>query len=152
MTANPVYWPEARGAREVTNRNIVIGIMRASPKDQLTTREIAKGTRKPIVAVRSLLTPMANDGEIIRVKPGVFALPERARAQAPYRGGRKAVLDALNEAAGHMTTAQLVSATGLPRSTIDAANFRLVEERQIFRVRPGVFALSRSRTATGPRR
>jgi DNA-binding transcriptional regulator PaaX len=77
--------------------------------------------------------------------PGVFTLPTQGSAESPYRVARELIISALTRAPGNQaTTAELISETGRPRSAIDAALFRLIEQGDIVRIRRGVFELPRS--------
>jgi hypothetical protein len=143
MAGNPLYWPEARVPRSATGSTAIINVLRAAGKNGVTKPALIRAIGKTPAAVASLTQSMVNDGLIVRLRPGVFGLPTAENPQRSYVPARESVLRALRAAPGNMaTTAELIVATGRPRSAVDAAVFRLIETREVVRVRRGVFALA----------
>lgn len=126
------------------NRDAVLGVLRKAPAGRASIAEIAAHIGRPIGAVRNLAARLIADGEIVRVRPGVFGLARDSEAPGAYEPAAAAVLRLL-AAAPSMTTAEMITAAGKTRSAIDAALFRLVADGAVLRVGRGVFSLASAR-------
>jgi hypothetical protein len=97
--------------------------------------------RKSVVT--NWLPRMEKAGEVIRVRLGVYALPESGADQ--HVPACRAIITVLLQAqAKEARTVELVAKTGLPRNTVDSAAYRMISKGAL--VHPegkrGVFALS----------
>lgn len=120
MAADPVYWPVQKKQSAKTGVDTVLAALQSGPK---TKAKLVGMTGKTEVAIASLTQSLCDAGWIVRLKPGVYALP--AAGTETHVSATDAVLAALTTAGKSMTTAELCVATSKPRSAIDAAIFRL---------------------------
>jgi biotin operon repressor len=137
MASDPVYWPASKKSRPNIGTDMILDALKNGPR---TKDELIRITGKTATAIASVTQSMAKAGEIMRARPGVFALPT-ADAVA-HIGGSEAVVAALTTAGRAMSTRELVAATGKPRSAVDAALHRLRESGAVVTIRRGLFALA----------
>jgi biotin operon repressor len=137
MEVDPEYWPTTKKSRPDLGAKEILAALQSGP---CTKAELIELTKKTAAAIASVTQSMCAAGEIVRISPGVFALPTvGADAHVP---ASDAVLYALTMVAREMTTAEIVTATCKSRTAVDAALFRLRESGTIVTVRRGVFALA----------
>jgi hypothetical protein len=148
MASNPVFWPPARARRAITGTDLVIKALREARSNRATKAELVRKTGKSANAIAALTPIMVRNGDIVRLAPGVYALPKPSASQNLWRPAQEALMEALAAAPGNAATiAELIVRTSRGRSALDAAIYRLIEAGRIVRVRRGVFALPAKKTA-----
>src|SRR5262249_36638049 len=86
MASDPVYWPASKKSRPTTGTDMILDALKNGPR---TKDELIQTTGKTATAIVSVTQSMAKAGEIMRVRPGVFALP--TSDAVAHVGGSEAV-------------------------------------------------------------
>jgi len=135
--------PQGRDPQKVWRpaREDIMSAFARAPDRIMTLAELMRVTgRTERRAVAFGVSVLERAGKLVRIRPGVFALP--AEAHKAWRPARKDVLRALEDARKNtMTKAKLIKTTGRTRQAVGGAIVRLVRDGQIVRIRRGVFFL-----------
>ena len=137
MASDPVYWPIAKKQSAATGVDAIMAALQGGPR---TKAQLVKALAKSEPAIASLTQSLCDAGWIVRVRPGVYALP--AVGAAAHVPASEAVLSALAAAGKPMTTAELCAATGKQRNAVDTALVRLKKLGTIVSVGRGLVALA----------
>jgi hypothetical protein len=138
LATDPAYWPSSKKSRPDLGTKEILAALQSGSRTKDALIEV---TGKTAAAIASITQSMCASGEIVRLKPGVYALP--SPGAVGHVSGSDAVFGVLKAAGREMTTAEIVTAVGKPRTAVDAALFRLRESGTVITVRRGVFALAR---------
>ena len=142
MASDPVYWPASRPPRDITGADLVIKVLREEPGNRATKATLIRKTGKSPNSIATLTAVLVRDGDILRLKPGLYALPQAGATQNLWRPAREEILSALAAAPSNKATiAELIGITGRKRNTLYTATCRLVDARRLICVQRGVFAL-----------
>ena len=116
-----------------------------APDSTMSLTELISVTGRKEREVAHGVSVLLRGGKLVRIRPGVFALP--AEAHKAWRPARKDVLRALEDAPKNtMTKTKLIKTTGRTAQAVGGAIVRLEQDGQIVRLKRGVFLLPHRNT------
>ncbi len=145
LKAHPLYWPRERPEiQDRTRRDLILKLIKAVPGKQADFAYLMRKTGWTLDSVKNQVRRLCDDGELVRVAPGLFTLPGLGTVHVP---AREAILAWYrSQPPGTEAKAvELADMLGRPRQAIDAAlhgNGRLVADGLVICVRRGVFVLA----------
>jgi hypothetical protein len=142
LKADPMYWPRERPEiRDRTRRDRILKLIKAAPGQQADIAYLMRKTGWTRDAVVNLTRRLCDDGELVRVAPGVFTLRGLGASHVSAREQILAFFDAAPPDAEYKTV-ELAEKLGRTRLAIDGAlhgHGALVRDGMVICVRRGVF-------------
>lgn len=143
MEAHRDYRPHFRAPhpKDRANAAAILAALAKIPNHQANKAKLARLTGIKPNTLSELTVYMVKCGELVRVEPGVFAMPQPGVAKN-YVTAAVAIRGVLLGVPGNKATvADLVSVTGKGRNAIYSSAWRMVERGELIRVNEGTYAL-----------